>query len=108
MTANVAERARAEIPPTAPDKRQVRRIIRPLRRRPEPEIPFQRRRDWRRVLWPRDALGPILIEQAVRGPVSPNVHFAHWPDRIVPDQFAKAARIFRRLSLVAHLRSDLV
>src|SRR5207253_3688071 len=39
MTADIAERAGPEIPPTAPFERQVGRIVRPKRRRAEPKIP---------------------------------------------------------------------
>jgi len=44
VACHVTERARAEVPKPAPFERYVRGLIRPLRRRTEPQVPVERRR----------------------------------------------------------------
>src|SRR5690349_6415135 len=108
MAANVTERAGAEIPPATPFEWQISWMIRARWRRPEPQIPIKCRGHRRCVLWALNALRPILIEQPIGRTIRPDVDLAHGANRIVPNEFAKAARIFRSLALVAHLGGELV
>ena len=89
-----------EIPEAAPLERRVRRVIRPLRRGPEPEVPVERGR--RVVLFQRpvDRLRPDR-------PIGPEMHLAHRPDRAGLDQLADLARAIARVALVPHLGHDL-
>src|SRR5262245_61821544 len=92
MATDVAECTGAEIPPAAPPKRQVRRMVGSISRGAEPQVPDQR-------LWYRghvcgaiDALRPVFLEEAVRGAIGPGVDLAHRADGAVPNHLAEAAR----------------
>src|SRR5436305_10735334 len=85
VTADVAERAGPEIPPAAPDERQIGRMIGPAGRRAEPQVPFESWRHRWRIFWPAHTLGPVFVEKSVGRPIGPNVSFADGPDGIVPN-----------------------
>ena len=75
---------------------------------PEPQIPIEHWRHGWGVLRPIHALRPVFAEQSVGRAISPPVHFTHRADRIVPNHFAQAPRVFGGLALIAHLGSDFV
>ena len=52
LTADITQRPRSEIPPTAPLERQIGRMIRTSRRGTEPEVPIESVRHRRRLRWP--------------------------------------------------------
>ena len=108
MDAHVAQAAGAEIPPAAPFERDIGGVIRPPRRRAEPEVPVQVSRHGRRVLGPFDALGPIKRQLApMRGAVRPDMDLAHRPDGAVGEPFVDQPVAFERHALVAHLGGHL-
>src|SRR5256884_1032937 len=100
-TSHVAECARAETPPAAPFERMIRRMIRPHRRRADPQVPVNVFGDGRRVGGAFDALRP---DWAVR----PGVHFAYRADHVGLNPFDGGAERIAGVAAVAHLRGDLV
>ena len=93
--------AGAEIPEPAPLERHVGGVVRPLRRRAEPDVPVESRRDRRRVGRPRDALRP-----PAGGAVRPDVQLRDVADRAGADHLHGPARALEGVALRAHLRRD--
>ena len=85
----------------APAERMIGRVVRPHRRRPDPQVPVEPVRHGGRVGRPRHALRPDR-------PVRPAVHFVHLADRAVLDPLLDQADALARAPLVAHLGDDLV
>ena len=100
MATHVAQPAGAEIPPAAPQRRHIGRMIGPIRGGAQPQVPVERRRHRRRVLRPLHALRPDRVRR-------PRVHLAHGADRAVPDPLADQADALAGMALVAHLRGHL-
>src|SRR5262245_56219853 len=79
----------------------VARCERARRRAAEPQIPIERvwrgsrRRNLHHLLWPT-------------GAPRPGVDFAHFADLARPEDFAGDARRVVRITLIAHLRGDLI
>src|SRR5206468_8062561 len=69
----------------------------------DPQVPIHAGGKRRGITWPRDALRPIFVEQAVAGPIGPDVGFVNRADDAGPDQLAHLARLARGLAGVAHL-----
>ena len=66
VATHVAQCARAKVPPTAPLEGHIRRMIRPLGRGPQPQVPIKRVGHQRLVLgpinplWPNRSIGPYM------------------------------------------------
>src|SRR6185436_5981349 len=108
MAADIAQGASAKIPPATPLEWKVSGMIRARGRRPQPKVPIQCRRNRWRVFGPLNALRPILIKKAIGRTIGPDMDFAHWANRVVPNELAQAPCVFRSLALVAHLGGDLM
>src|SRR5262245_22503243 len=105
MDPHIAKATGAEIPPTAPAKRCISRIVRTHWRGAEPEIPIERRRHGRGIFGPLDALSPPKRRLApVGGAVGPYMYFMHRADGAVPKPFVNEAVALERHSLIPHLR----
>ena len=120
MAAEIAHRAVAEIPPAIPPRpREIRRVIRPLRRGAEPEVPVQVRRDRHLLLEPVDDLNAVveavrLVELLGRrgvlqtpGAIRPDVDLVHRADHAGIENFLDRPPRRRGVALVAHLRGKL-
>ncbi len=108
MNAHVAKSAGTEIPPTAPAKWSVRRMIWPRWGGPKPQIPIHRLGNCRCIFWPLDALGPPQRHLAAMcRAIGPDMHFAHRANRAIVEPFVNEPVALERHPLVAHLRGDL-
>jgi len=85
---DIPQRASAEVPPTAPAERRVNGVVGASRGGSQPEVPFESIRNCGSIFGTGHALGPILIEQAPRGPIRPDVRFPHRADDSSPHQLA--------------------
>ena len=103
VAADITQSTGSEIPPAAPFERRIGRMIWPLRRRAEPQVPIQRIRHSRRILGSSNTLGPIHIGKTPQGPVGPNMHLAHGADRATPDILTHQAGSLGGLAIIAHL-----
>src|ERR1043165_8463585 len=114
MASQVAHGAVAEIPPAIPFRSwKIDVVERPLRRRPEPEVPIQSRRNWISLLRPIQHIDNIFISRGVfrtlpspRAP-DPHMRFIDRPDRAALNQFNNAVVVLLGMNLNAHLRSDI-
>ena len=97
MTAHVAQRAGAEIPPAPPLAGHILGMIGPVRGRAQPQIPVQRRRDRRRVGRPR-AAAPVLA--------APEIDPADLADDAGLDPLHKGLHLAGGVELRAHLGHD--
>src|SRR5207248_4789668 len=100
VAAEVAQAGAAELPEVAPGHRDVGRIVRPRRPRPQPQVPVQAGR-YRLVVF-----GPAgELRVPALGP-DPGVDLAHRADRPGRDPLDRTADALGRVPLVAHLRGD--
>ena len=98
VTRHVAERARAEIPPTPPVRGLIGRVIRPHRRGSDPEVPVQALRHRGHVG------GPLAARPRL---AAPDVALADRPDRPGLDDFDDASIVVLGMDLRPHLGRDL-
>jgi hypothetical protein len=109
VTGDVAERARAKVPPTAPFPRQVGGIVVALLGGAQPGVPVQRLRHHRHELrvvgWIEraDRLAPRRIERTI-GPAD---HLAHLAEHAGGDPLLEQTTALAGVALVAHLGDDL-
>ena len=99
MTAPIADRAVAELPPTAPQLRMQFGVIGAVGRRANPLIPMQAGRN-------RQRGKPAPHAAATRS--RPAIGLDHVADRARPDIFAKPANALLAVPLVAELRHHLL
>ena len=97
VAGDVAQRPGPVVPPAAPAERVVRRMVRPVRRRTQEEIPVETGRRVVRLGRPLDRLRPDR-------PVGPVVHLAHRADDARLQPLADLPRPLPGVTLVAHLR----
>ena len=98
VAAEVGQRAAAEIPPVAPIEMEVRRVERPHRRRPDPQIVVDRRR--RRAL--------LDAHARPNAAAHPHVHARDRADLAGLDDLDDAAIVVAGVDLRAHLRDGLL
>ena len=101
MATHVAHRAGAKVPKPAPLEWMVGGVIRPLLRRPKPQIPVQPLRHRRRTGRAAYALRPD-------GSIRPDVHLLHVTQHTGLNQLNVPTRVRVGMTLIAHLRGDLV
>ncbi len=106
MSPAVAHHAAAEIPPASPHARMIRRMIWPLGRRAQPEVPVQSCRHGRRFLrTPGPLAGPPRMAEGIIRQAAPGVDLGDLADGAIPNPLANKASPFRRMSLDSHLGS---
>ncbi len=108
MTADITQCACTEIPPAAPNKRMISRIIRTRGSGTQPQIPIQILRNFRGSLRTVHTLRPVFTKEAVGRTIGPNMQLTDFADRAGLDHFAETIGIFRSLALIAHLGRDTV
>ena len=101
VASHVAQRARAEVPPSPPTEGAVALAVGPEGSGAEPEVPVESLGDRFRLGALRYALGP-------GGPVRPGVDLAHLSDYSGADPLHGAADGLSGVGLVAHLRGHAV
>jgi len=99
MAAKVAERPAAEVPPSSPLAGQVARMVRPMRRRAEPQVPVQ-------VL--RHGRGLCRALVATVAGTGPDVDLVDGADRTGPDEFHDPPVVVAGVNLGADLGGHLL
>ena len=83
----------------------IRAVVRPVRRRAEPDVPIQFCRQRRRLFRPGAPLRtPAFVSPRIVRQAAPGIHLAHLADGAVPDPFTNRPQVIRRVALDAHLR----
>ena len=103
MTAHVAQSPGAKVAPSTPLLPRIDRMIGPLLRGAEPEIPVKLLRNVGGLSWTPDTLWPVRP-----GTVTPGMHLPNGSDCAIPDVLADEADPLTRVPVIAHLSRNAI